>query len=211
MCSIIGSFSKQKIIDLITLNQHRGDFAYSITYFDILTHQVIEQKKEFGLFDIKKIKDYSSSIYYICHLQLPTNGLSKNIDRIHPTKEDNSFLFHNGILKPSAIKYIQHKFKTDISFDTQLLHKLLPDWAELNYLEGLFACLYIQQKNINIFRTKHAKLYIDNELTISSERFNDSKCINYDTIYSLNLKNRDIKIVNHFQTKRYNIIIQGEL
>jgi hypothetical protein len=81
----------------------------------------------------------------------------------------------------------------------------------LNEIEGLFACLYYKDGEIFLLRTKHGKLYVDKDLNISSERFIHSKCINYDTIYKLDLETKNLIEVDTFKTKRYNIVIKGEL
>ncbi len=55
------------------------------------------------------------------------------------------------------------------------------------------------------------KLYVNDELDLSSERFEGSKCINYDTIYRMNFVEKLLQPVSYFKTNRYNVIINGEL
>lgn len=210
MCSIIGSFSKKKITELVEVNQHRGKFAYSILAYNTMNNKIFQIYKDFGVFSLDNIKEMPN-IYYICHLQSPTGGIEIDVNRTHPTMYNDTYLFHNGILKQRAIDKLQFTYNTNITFDTKLLHMSLTSWNNLNDIEGLFACLYIKNENINIFRSKHSKLYIDKDLNISSEKFPDSKCINYDTIYKLNFKNNNLIAIDTFKTKRYNIIIEGEL
>jgi hypothetical protein len=209
----MASFSKSKIIELVEINQHRGNFSYSISIYNIKTKQLNNIIKDLGVFDINMIPDnLDPSDYIICHVQAPTGGILKDTDRIHPTKINDTYLYHNGIIKPQGQRYITNNFDIDIAtnFDTYLLHSVLPDYKKLSEIEGLFACLYVNN-TIKLFRTRHAKLYIDDDMSISSEEFKDSKCINYDTIYELNLEDKKLLEIDEFKTKRYNIIIQGDL
>lgn len=207
MCSIVASKKNDTINDLIKINQFRGNFSYSFTSLDA-NNNIINQEKEFGLFSSSKPIEAS---FYIAHVQAPTGGLIKDYNRIHPTQINNTYLWHNGIIVPKGIRFIQSKINTDETFDTRLLHLALDTFGFdiLNEIEGLFACLYIKENNIFIFRTKHAKLYIDDDMNISSERFNNSKCINYDTIYKVNENN--LEVFGSFKTLRYSIIVAGEL
>lgn len=212
MCSIIGSFSKDKIKELVALNQHRGNFSYSISLIDTNTNEIKEQVKEFTEFDFEILdKCYESKeIYYLCHVQAPTGGLVKEFNRIHPTQHDGTWMWHNGIIKPRGIKDLQKHLETDITFDTQLLHESLNTQFSLSDVEGLFACAYLTEDGLFLFRSKHAKLYIDEDLNISSEQFDGSKCINFDTIYKVNF-NDFLTKVGEFTTKRFNIVVPGEL
>ena len=62
-----------------------------------------------------------------------------------------------------------------------------------------------------VFRTKHGKLYVDENLSISSERFEGSKCINFDTVYEIDWENRVLKPIANFKTRMFNFIIKGEM
>lgn len=211
MCSIIASYNKDKIKDLVKINQHRGNFSYSVSVFK--DGNIVESIKNFGAFD-DTIIDGVQDGYIICHLQAPTGGLISDVNRIHPTQINDSYLYHNGIITTRGMKYLQNYKNQGLSetFDTKLLHNHLynTDWSELSNIEGLFSCLYIKDNKIFLFRNKHGKLYVDNELTISSERFDNSKCINYDTVYNLELVNKTVNIIDNFKTLRYNIIIPGD-
>lgn len=210
MCSIIASYNKEKIKELVKINQHRGNFSYSISVFK--DGKLIESVKNFGVFN-ENILNETSEGYIICHLQAPTSGLVQDLNRIHPTQINNSYLYHNGIITSRGMKYIQAKLASDETFDTKLLHNQLynTNFCELSNIEGLFSCLYIKEHKIYIFRTKHGKLYMDDDLTISSEKFKNSKCINSDNVYELDIINKKVNIIDNFKTLRYNIVIPGEL
>lgn len=206
MCSIIGSYKKEMVKSLVELNQHRGNFSWSIT----LGNMTI---KNFGEFDFEKLNSMNKEGYLISHIQAPTGGMIEDVDRIHPTEINKTKLWHNGLITPRGIRELQKKTYSDNMFDTKLLHKAIDEFGfeVLSSIEGLFSCLYFDGNDYFIFRTKHGKLYIDNELNLSSERFENSKCINYDTIYKLDFSKKRIENIESFKTKRYNYIIQGEL
>lgn len=212
MCSIIGSFSKEMIKSLVLLNQHRGNFSYSIAAYDIHQHEVVDLKKDFDVFDFNVLDSMteSSNIYYICHLQAPTGGLLKEIERIHPTHIDDTYMWHNGIITPAGMRFLNELNSREDSFDTYALHNYLYNNNDLSKVEGLFTCCYVDF-NVYVFRTKHGKLYVDDNLNLSSERFEGSKCINYDTIYNLDFINKTLQYADEFKTLNYNYIIKGEL
>ncbi len=206
MCSIICGFKAEELISLIEINQRRGNFSHSLYQSPDILY------KDFGTFNYDLLNDLTEK-FTVVHVQAPTSGLLNDKTRIHPTEQNNSLLWHNGIIKPSGISYIQAKIKTKEVFDTKLLHKVINEFGFdiLSEIEGLFSCLYYDGDNYYIFRTKHGKLYVDDKLNISSERFSNSKCINYDTVYKLNLAFLTLKEVSTFKTKRFNYIIKGEM
>jgi hypothetical protein len=204
MCSIIGAFKKEKLKELININQYRGNFSFSYTEVDKNGPSI--QVKGWGKFPEKIITN--SPLYKIAHVQAPTGGLKKEFSRIHPTQVENTFLWHNGILTRKGINFLQRQLGTSEDFDTLLLHKAIYNFgfSILSEIEGLFSCIYLNNNKIFLFRTKHGKLYIDDEKNISSERFENSKCINYDTIYDINMDKIDT-----FKTKRFSYVIKGEI
>ena len=204
MCSIFGSFREDIFVDLAKLNQFKGNFSCSIT-------QGNRTAKDFGKFN----KDALNSMpldhqYLIGHVQAPTGGMVEDRDRIHPTTQGTSLLWHNGLLTSGGIKYLQGELDTLEEFDTKLLHEALLNDIDLSNIEGLFSCVFKKDHEFFIFRTKHGKLYIDEDLNLSSERFPRSKCINYDTVYRLDFRSDDIEVVSKFKTKKFNYIIEGE-
>lgn len=211
MCSIIGSYDPEQLKLLVELNQHRGNFSYSISMFD---EDGITINKEFGDFDFDAVKVADPNDYILCHVQAPTGGLVKDRDRIHPIRYDNSLLWHNGILTDAGIKYLQEATKSTETFDTYLLVKALELFGIdiLSKVEGLFSCVWKNNENeFFVFRTKHGKLYVDDFLSISSERFANSRCINSDTVYRINWNQKKLEVTTHFKTMMYNFIIKGEM
>lgn len=208
MCSIIGSFDKEKIKELVKINQHRGNFSYSISAGK-------DCIKSFGSFNENSLDTLRTSDYILCHVQAPTGGLIEDIDRIHPVEYNGTKLWHNGILLSKQIKSMQENLQEETSFDTYLMCKTLyesDNWVEeLSNIEGLFSCVYYRDNTYFIFRTKHGKLHIDNDLNLSSERFENSKCINYDIVYTIDFDNNKLVVYDKFKTKSFNIVVSGEL
>ena len=97
MCSIIGSFSKEKFKELVELNQHRGDFSYSLLVLDPISSKALQKKQGFGKFPVDIIDDAMDNKYYLGHTQAPTNGLIEDSSKIHPAtmyKNYETYLFH---------------------------------------------------------------------------------------------------------------------
>lgn len=209
MCSIIITLDKNKCKELVEINQFRGNFSYSITEVDS-NNIVVNQVKEFGLFNTDNFNENSN--LKICHVQAPTGGLIKDINRIHPVKIDNAYLWHNGMLTARGIKQLQNKLDTTETFDTKLILEAILKFGfdVLNELEGSFACVLLIRGEIYLFRARHSKIYVElPSFNVSSEKFENSKCINYDTIYSYS--NGQLTAVNYFKTLRYNIVVEGEM
>lgn len=184
MCSIIVSLDQNKFSELIDLNQSRGKFSYS--YCKILDLKNFENReliKEWGVFDKSKI---STSVIHIGHTQAPTGGLIQDKNRIHPAQENDSLLYHNGILKPSYVKFLQGRYKTNETWDTSLLLKRLEDigFEALSEVDGSFACVYIRDGQIIIFRNEIAPLFYEEKTgSLSSTKFDGSIAIKSNTVF----------------------------
>lgn len=195
MCSIVASFDKNKFIELMKLNSYRGNFSYSVLCFNYVEKKIISIYKSFGIFDeniLKNIED--GDIYFIGHQQSPTGGLIKDEKRIHPSIINNSYLYHNGMLKNNFLQ----KYDYNNKWDTELLHKLInDDIKNLNLIEGSYSCLYIKENgDILLFRNQLSPLYIDKNLNISSTVFESSNMTEYNVIYRLDFNNKNIIEVN---------------
>ena len=196
MCGIVASFDKNKFNELMKLNSYRGNFSYSIMCFDYIKKEVKSLYKMFGEYDENILNKFDfENVYYIGHQQAPTGGLTKDQNRIHPSEIDNSFLYHNGMLKNSFLL----KYDWEKEWDTKLLHKLvLEDINNLDKIEGSFSCLYINNDEIKLFRNQLSPLYIDIDLNISSAKFENSKSTKENVIYNIDFKSKEIKIVSEF-------------
>jgi glutamine phosphoribosylpyrophosphate amidotransferase len=218
MCSIIGSFSEKKIMELVEKNQHRGKVAYSLASFERDGSHVKIVYGE-GEFDPKIFRQLQTDgRYMVCHLQSPTNTDAADTGYRQPSvitgSSNTSYLWHNGILMPQTMEMISQVLGIESRFDTHLLHHWLEHNEALDKIEGSFACVYMggDARNIKIFRSRHAKLYVDLEtMTMSSERFDGSRCINADRVYDVDLVSGKLSIASYFKTKHFNINIKGEL
>jgi len=200
---------KKNLQGLVDLNQYRGNFSYSYS----VLNEHLDIKKDFGDFpEVDQLPGDEDS-WCIGHVQAPTGGLLKDRTRIHPTQSQNTYLYHNGIITPRGIEFMQADLNTDETFDTLLLHQMIDKhgFNILSDIEGGFGCVYITPNGMFIFRTRHITLFIS-KTGISSERGTDMLCINPDVVYKINL-DKDISYSNiaEFKTKKYNFSIPGEL
>ena len=200
---------KENLQHLVDINQFRGNYSYSIS---ALSDTLTILKKDFGEFPEVSTLNLNDG-FYACHVQAPTGGMIPDKDRIHPSELPDSALYHNGIITPRGVAYMQDKLQTTETFDTKLLHGMIDRYGFecLSDIEGGFACLYIKQNNIYIFRTKHLKLHFSSDM-ITSERAEGTKMINADTIYKVSVQDKlSLEPIDTFKTKRYNYIIAGEM
>lgn len=204
MCAIIGSFSVPKLKELILLNQYRGLHSWSLTTVNpnCLKSNTIRGK---GNFPLDKLNLYvnDENIYFICHVQAPTNKGGLNSLNIHPAVKDTYKLWHNGILKHNQIEELNVKEEED-PWDTKLLlnhilsHKGLS--TQLSSIDGSFACVFMQDKKwIKLFRNSTSILHVDEDLNISSAKFNSSITIPDNKIFNLNLASRSICQIGEFK------------
>lgn len=194
MCSIIGSFNKDKLKELYDLNAYRGTLSYSLTTFeckaDVRLGTLFQDKGEMP----KHLIDNHPNInncYIVAHSQAPTTE-SKNI---HPAVYGDSLLWHNGIVKQKEL--------SAGTWDTVwLLENVLNyDWGWLSNVDGTFACVMYRQGELYTFRNEISPLFIDNELNISSTKFEESESIKPNVVFKIDLQNKKLLPVAYFTTK----------
>jgi len=206
MCAIIGSFDFQKFIELLELNSYRGSFSHSVTTVDTLSMKT-QTYKNFGPFTAKpeEIK-LSKNYYYIGHSQAPTGGLIKEYGRIHPAENQGLKLWHNGVIKDKEIQRLRKKLNSGATWDTQLVleylyQKKLDFEKVLSDIDGAFACVLIKDLNdFYIFRNQPSPLYIDENLSISSTFFKNSRFLEHGVVFQLDFKSKSIKEVSKFKS-----------
>ena len=180
MCSIFGSFSKDKIVELAELNRYRGQHSYSYSYYHPDTNDITVSK---GLGDIPldQIK-IPEGAYCIAHMQAPTTD-NKTIESVHPAFTQGVWLWHNGIIKDHWVKNAMKEYNLDISWDTFLiLHKYLST-GKLDDIVGTFSCAYSGNKSLQLFRNEISPLFIDDNYNISSTKFEGSKSLEPNIIW----------------------------
>ena len=136
MCAIVGSFSKEKLIELIELNSYRGSHSFSFSTISPFSGLLVVRQKALGTINYDHIH-IPPDQYAIVHIQAPTTD-AKSLDSIHPAEEDNAmYLWHNGIIKANHVKVLQAKYGNDTNWDTRLLLRAVcTSWNELNTVDG---------------------------------------------------------------------------
>jgi glutamine phosphoribosylpyrophosphate amidotransferase len=197
MCSIVGSFKKEKLIELCKLNVHRGQTSHSISYFDIVTGEISVIRGE-GPINYDHI-NFEPLTYCIVHMQAPTQQETKTI---HPAYYDGRFLWHNGILKQTYVDSLKSELNEVCNWDTFLMLKSLveTDKKSLNNFDGSFACLLYDNEKLYAFRNEIAPLYYDANMNISSTSFSGSKALNPNSIYHMDFNFQTFFKIKNFTT-----------
>lgn len=210
MCSIIGSFSIEKLVELVKLNQFRGNFSYSISKFLINPGVIKDMVKDFGDFDTRVLPKQEDGYYYIAHVQAPTGGLVRDITRIHPSINSEefprTFLWHNGIIKDTCIREIQDRYDlrdAKWDWDTRLLHKAIDEEGVegLSDIDGSFGCIWICEPVAYVFTNDIIRLFIDDDLNLSSVPFDNSKRLPPNIAYMFDFEHRSLTRITEFKSK----------
>ena len=207
MCSIVGSFDKEKLIELCKLNEYRGQQSFSISYYKNGILTITHRKRgpiDYNLINIKEKE------YCIIHMQAPT----ETTNPIHPATAESIegfyFLWHNGILKEHTIEMLNKETNLTMNaWDSKALlesivknrsHKEISN--RLSSIDGSFSCLLYSDKALMLFlfRNKLAPMYIDENFNISSTVFDKSKSLPPDTFFEFNPANKQILALFNFET-----------
>lgn len=184
MCSIIGSFDLDKIKELAELNAYRGQHSFSIARFD-KNNRITHLEKCLGELPVDTI-ELPEGEYCIVHQQAPTTE-SKNEDNIHPAEYQGQFLWHNGIVKDKGVKDLQTRLKVDESWDTKLILMELYNEGLPNGIDGTFSCIWYDRSGLHAFRNEISPLFVDENLNVSSTKFDGSEPIKANTMFNVNL------------------------
>lgn len=173
MCAIVGSFSYDKLKELIALNSYRGSHSYSFSTVDPSGRLEVKVRALGEFKDCELPKGH----YGIAHIQAPTTD-AKSIDDIHPARDGDTLLWHNGIIKAHYVKKLQDMYFVlgkQTSWDTLLvLRAINSDIDEVNYLDGSFSCLWYNGSRAYLFRNDISPMFYDKDLNISSTKFDGS-------------------------------------
>lgn len=207
MCAIFGSRDKDKFLELAELNQYRGNFAYSTTVFqtgmfrhypDSETVVHITTNTGHGKFKdtITMSKEDYKITYYLGHVQAPTTDSVET----HPSNIEGDLLWHNGIIKDYQVQEWKQELG-NVDWDTELLHRHLVLGGNLDNVDGTFSCARYTKDNLFLFRNEISPLYFDNDLNISSTKFDDSFETEAGVMYQMNLVENSLEPLSRFETK----------
>ena len=194
MCAIIASKDPKTILKLVEANSYRGSFSWSISGIT-KDYQVAVQEKGFGEFPVEDFWYLTDSVveelYWICHVQAPTNGLKEIHERIHPVEHSHELLWHNGIMKAKWVKEAMELFDADDEFDTSLLLDQITSENNLEdaleFVDGSFACIYLKEgEYLKVFRNTASPLFCFGT-DFSSAMYGDMEPINSNVIYDIDL------------------------
>ena len=210
MCAIFGSKDKQKFLELAELNQYRGNHSWSTTCFvtgrfehyanaDRVKH-ILTYRGE-GEFEDKVTgfpEDNKDGFitYYLGHVQAPTTDSRDS----HPSDIDSDLLWHNGIIKDYQVEEWQHKYG-HLKWDTELLYRHLLFGNSLDVVDGTFSCARYDKQDLYLFRNEISPLFYDEDLNISSTKFENSKDTEAGVMYFMNLQRSELEPMKRFETK----------
>lgn len=218
MCSIIGTKYRTAIMPLYEKSSERGKYSYSVSVYDYKNKNMLFVYRSLGELTEQKLNDILTGVegdyYYIIHSQAPTTENAAE-DSIHPaahldTGITYSYLWHNGIIKPKSIKYLQTVTNSESTWDTQLLLQYITQSENLSNIDGSFACLMYHKGEMFMFRNEIAPLFTNFDLTISSvmQGGDISFSVVPNKVYKLNLANDSTEIVSTFVTKNSPYILE---
>ena len=205
MCAIVGSFNRQKLLELIELNSYRGSHSYSFSTLDQYGKlRIVTQA--LGTIKESEIVIPSGS-YGIVHIQAPTTD-AKTLSSIHPAIDvwwqetvPSRCLWHNGIIKANHIARMQKEQQSTEQWDTKLLLNDLRNGFEvLNNVDGSFSCLYYSSFWLYLFRNEISPMFIDDHMNISSTKFVGSKPTEPNTVFYMDTVSKALRPVYKFET-----------
>jgi len=201
MCAIVGSFDKDKLIELVKLNSYRGQHSYSISEYNVDERKLHLLRKEFGEFNLDGI-ELTEGCYYIAHTQAPTTE-AKAHNNIHPSVEaDECMLWHNGIIKQNCVNWLQEEVKMpNEKWDTKLLHEYLRYGKDLSEINGTFSCLWYNLGILYLFRNEISPMFRDEDMNLSSTKFDGSMPVPANKMFWVDLENNILDEVYSFTTK----------
>ena len=195
MCSIIGSFSKDKIVELCELNAYRGQYTHSINYFNVDNGRMSLHRR-LGAVEYSTI-NIPQGAYCIVHMQAPT---TEHVGAIHPAYYEGSYLWHNGILKQKEVSRLKSLLLEITDWDTYLLLKALSTGYDLDTINGSFSCLLYAASELTLFRNEISPMFFDKNLTISSTKFEGSIPTDPNVFLKLNFVEKNLTAGKTFKT-----------
>ena len=209
MCAIAGSRDLETLKELVTLNSYRGSHSYSFSIYNGYSGVLHVVKKRLGVIDLDSLCIPRDG-YGIVHVQAPTTD-ARSEEFIHPatipsvTNEYPFYaLWHNGIIKEEVVKSFRGIIAT--SWDTRIMIELLnqrqTNWEVLNQMDGTFSCLFYDglNRSLKLFRNQISPMFIDDNLNISSTKFEGSRETEPDVVFGMNLDDNTLTKMGEFKT-----------
>lgn len=198
MCSIIGSFDKEKIVELCELNAYRGQHSHSISYYDTYHNDFTQINRKLGPINYDDINIPSFNTYCIVHMQAPTTDAKDDLS-VHPAVIERDVLWHNGILKAKEIERLREKYKLMTQWDTYILLKHMMSEGTPDGIDGTFSCLWFDSYRLYLFRNEISPMFIEGS-NISSTKFANSEPTPANTILLFEPSFRRLVPILNFNT-----------
>jgi glutamine phosphoribosylpyrophosphate amidotransferase len=199
MCGIFASFSLNTLKKLAQLNAYRGQHSHSLALFNYEQGDIEYLTRQFGPFKADNF-EIPKGKYAIGHIQAPTTE-NTGQDFIHPAIIENSYLWHNGILKPQTIKALQHLLNSDNTWDTKLLLQFIIEHRIPSDIDGSFACMMVANDQLYVFRNELSPLFYSPEfLDFSSSPFEGAVTLPPNRIFGVGLEIRELCQLETFTT-----------
>lgn len=201
MCSIVGAWTKDDVIDLCKLNEYRGQHSHSVSYYNYLTGEIVIRKGH-GVLDYSTIHIPKNN-YCIVHMQAPTSEASNM--NVHPARIGERFLWHNGIVKQSNIPVLQKLTMSESTWDTELILEAYikgrtNSFDIISKVDGTFSCLLYSSGELFLFRNEISPMFFDSTLCISSTKFEGSKSTDPNFFLYMNMEDSNLIKVGKFET-----------
>lgn len=157
MCSLIGSMYKDELKSLVAANAYRGNWTSSFTSIDPITFEHCLERIQGPMNDNIIDLLFIEGKFHVIHMQAPT-GISSGI---HPAESRaHGLLWHNGLI-----------LGCEDPWDTQEVCNDLDNGFEcLSGYNGSFACVYLKNQNLYLFRNEISPLFTSNRGSFSSHK-----------------------------------------
>lgn len=191
MCSIIGSFSKERLHNLAGLNAYRGSHSHSV--YAITQDSIDYSHRGYGLLNVPDHSvSHSDGRYFVAHQQAPTTA---DMTHMHPAQIGDDLLWHNGIIKEDEIERLQQMFGCKAKWDTYLLLKYIVHNENVNNIDGTFSCVMRLKNEWFIFRNEISPMFISDTGDISSTKFAGSTSIPPNIIFKMKILVDSIELI----------------
>lgn len=198
MSIIIGSFNRDKIIELCSLVSHKMCYAHSIGIYDV------ENKGMFGVNrgpnELAYNKIYITPTEY-CIVHLQSTPCGRNIQPASTFDRDSEhYLWFNGELTSEEVERFQIEEDTEEKWQTMLLLKHIVRYGAPSDVDGSFSCVYTDGADLYLFRNELESMFIDDDMTICSIPFRASRATNSNRMFKMDLKEKLLVGIEIFNT-----------